>query len=82
MCCGKNRQSTPTPATNQPYPVRPSPQPAPSSPAFQYSGHSGMVVIGPVSGRAYRFAGPGARVEVDPRDGALLASVPNLRRTK
>ena len=81
MCCGKNRQLAQN-TTNQSRPVRPAPQPgAPSSAVFQYNGPSGMVVIGPVSGRAYRFGGPGARVAVDPRDRASLASVPNLRRT-
>jgi len=81
MCCGKNRQLARN-TTNQSRAVRPSlPPVAPSSAVFQYAGHSEMVVIGPVSGRAYRFRGPGARVEVDPRDRASLGSIPNLRRT-
>lgn len=75
MCCGKNRQVARN-TTDQSRPVRPSPTPvAPTSAVFQYRGHSEMVVIGPVSGRAYRFGGPGARVEVDPRDRAFLGSI-------
>jgi hypothetical protein len=40
-----------------------------------------MIMIGPVSGKVYRFDGPGACLEVDPRDRMSLAAVPNLRRT-
>ena len=47
---------------------------------FQYSGATAMVAIGPVSGKRYRFDGPGARVEVDPRDRRFLSNVPNLRQ--
>ncbi len=39
-----------------------------------------MTVIGPISGIRYRFEGPGARLEVDPRDRRSLAAVPNLRQ--
>ena len=75
MCCGKKRQLART-TTSQSSPVRPSPMPvAPFTPAFMYRGHSEMVVIGPVSRRIYRFSGPGARVEVDPRDRAFLGSL-------
>jgi len=38
-----------------------------------------MTVRGPVSGIEYRFASPGARVEVDARDRVLLASIRQLR---
>lgn len=37
-------------------------------------------MIGPVSGRRYRFDRPGAREEIDLRDQPGLASVPNLRQ--
>jgi hypothetical protein len=81
MCCGKNRQLARN-TTNRLQAARPSPTPAASSSTvFQYHGHSKMVVIGPVSGRAYQFGGPGARAEVDPRDRASLSSIPSLRRT-
>jgi hypothetical protein len=46
---------------------------------FEYVGRTGMTVIGGVSGRRYRFDGPGARVAVDPVDRASLAAVPHLR---
>ena len=60
----------------------------PSSPQLQaavwfvYGGKTGMTVVGPVSGRIYRFERPGARVNVDPRDRFLLASIPQLMLVK
>jgi hypothetical protein len=47
---------------------------------FEYSGQVPMIVIGPVSGNRYRFAGAGARTEVDPRDRRSLAGTPRLRQ--
>jgi hypothetical protein len=47
---------------------------------FQYTGRTALTVIGPVSGRRYRFNGPNAVVQVDPRDRESLQSVPRLRR--
>ena len=41
-----------------------------------------MTVVGPVTGKSYRFVGYGARVKVDPRDRLSLSSVPNLRPVK
>ena len=48
--------------------------------AFEYSGATGMTVRGAVTGVSYRFARPGARVLIDPRDVPSLVSVPRLRR--
>jgi hypothetical protein len=47
---------------------------------FEYVGKTALTAIGPVSGRHYRFSRPGAILEVDPRDSASLAAVPNLRK--
>jgi hypothetical protein len=51
---------------------------APQAVHFKYLGASAITVIGPVSGRAYRFFGAGARAAVDPRDAPSLATVPHL----
>jgi hypothetical protein len=48
--------------------------------SFEYVGKTALTAIGPVSGGHYRFSHPGAIVEVDPRDIASLATVPNLRK--
>ncbi|GGF23681.1 hypothetical protein GCM10011611_32220 [Aliidongia dinghuensis] len=48
--------------------------------AFVYIGNTALSVQGPVSGKAYRFDRPGARLEVDPRDRILLASLRQLRQ--
>ncbi len=50
-----------------------------STPLFEYVGSTSLTVIGPVSGRTYRFARPLARQLVDPRDRAALAAMPQLR---
>lgn len=47
---------------------------------FLCVGQRAITVIGPVSRHQYRFAGPGARVAVDPRDAPSVDGVPNLRR--
>lgn len=50
--------------------------------SFVYGGRTGMTVVGPVSGRVYRFDRPGAQISVDPRDKFLLATIPNLMLVK
>jgi hypothetical protein len=47
---------------------------------FRYVGPTAMTVFGPVTRHQYRFAGPGARVAVDPRDARAIDAVRNLRR--
>lgn len=80
MCCGRP-SSNPHPS----YPNRPAPmargrQPPATSVAFEYTGPTSMTVRGAATGASYRFAGPGARVAVDPRDAPSLLAVPRLRR--
>jgi hypothetical protein len=47
---------------------------------YEYTGTTAMTVAAPVSGSKYRFAAPGAKVQVDLRDIAAMAGLPNLRR--
>jgi hypothetical protein len=49
---------------------------------FKYLGLTGMTVIGPGTGKRYRFNGPGSTVEVDLRDRPSLAALPQLRQMK
>jgi hypothetical protein len=84
-CCGKMREQfrvQSAGASRLGPPARPHPQVGPPPPrvVFQYSGATAMVAIGPVSGKRYRFDGPGSRVEVDPRDRRFLANVAELRQ--
>ena len=70
-CCGKRRSSV---ARGQA---------APASRAtilFEYVGRATLAVVGPATRTAYRFDRPGARVLVDLRDRASLASIPVLRQ--
>jgi hypothetical protein len=39
-----------------------------------------MTVAGRMSGARYRFAAPGAKLQVDMRDAPSMAALPNLRR--
>jgi len=50
------------------------------APQFEYVGKTALTVVSPISGRHYRFAQPGARLEADIRDRSWLAFVPQLRR--
>ena len=87
-CCGKKRTQArretqtgraPEPAekaVSQPNPVRD------SAPRFQYLGKTGLTVIGPRTGRRYRFDRPGAVVTVDPRDWRSLAAVSVLKQVR
>jgi hypothetical protein len=73
MCCGRNRQVAP----GGPAPLRAA---APAGAAFEYVGNTALTVVSPLTGRQYRFAKPGARVEVDARDRSWVSFVPHLRR--
>jgi hypothetical protein len=47
---------------------------------FEYTGQTGLTVVGPYSRRRYRFPQAGAQLEVDGRDAPSLSAVPGLRR--
>jgi hypothetical protein len=85
-CCGKKRQQLRQTARAQ-RPAKPAEtttsQPPPEHdplPHFRYMGKTGLTVIGPRTGKRYRFDHPGAVVAIDPQDGRALASVSVLRR--
>jgi hypothetical protein len=70
-CCGKARsQAINTPAA----------PPRAAMVLFEYTGRTGLTIIGPGTRTSYRFDRPGARAMVDARDRASLASVPVLRQ--
>lgn len=81
-CCGRTTRF-PLSAPNPAAPLhgnrsrRDLPQGATS---FEYVGKTAFTVVGPATGRAYRFDRTGARLVVDPRDVARLRAVPKLRR--
>jgi len=84
-CCGKKREEIRSAIqfrpVSQPIRRRDFKPALPAHPGvvFEYIGKTALTAIGPVSGRHYRFSRPGAVLEVDPRDSAPLAAVPNLR---
>ena len=71
MCCGDKRAQ-----------LKPSPYPAEGAEAvyFQYTGRTGMTVIGRETRSKYRFDTSGTIVAVDARDQHAMSFVPNLRR--
>ena len=79
-CCGNNRR--PLPVENQDTPRVTFTPPAPTFQYFEYVGNTALTAVGNVTGHRYRFAGPGAAVEVDSRDAPSMAGVPNVRRVK
>lgn len=80
-CCGNKRSASRHYAgsgalpTDGPF----TPRVAPDVP-FEYTGASGLTVTGTVTGRRYRFNGPGEIQAVDYRDAGGMASVPVLRK--
>ncbi len=49
---------------------------------FQYTGATGLTVIGPMTSKRYRFDAPGAIVAVELADRASIATVPQLRQVR
>ena len=76
-CCGQRRAM----AAGSGRAIEPTrPRPVSRAVLYEYTGSTGMTVSGPVSGLKYRFAGPGSKLQIDSRDVASLAGLPNLRR--
>ena len=71
-CCGDKR--------TQLYQASQVPAETNTSVYFQYTGKTGMTVIGRETRRRYRFDKPGAVIAVDAKDKAALVFVPNLRQ--
>lgn len=55
-------------------------RPISHSALYEYTGATGMSVTGSGSGTRYRFSHPGSKLQIDPRDIAAMAGLPNLRR--
>jgi hypothetical protein len=49
---------------------------------FEYTGKTALTVVGPVTGKRYRFGAPGAVAVVDQMDRIALSAVPNLRQVR
>ena len=88
MCCGKKRteiaqmpEAKPIPKLEE-QPVTPRPSESDVLIYFQYIGATGLTLLGPMSGKRYRFESPGALVTVDPRDKRALAGVSVLRQVR
>jgi hypothetical protein len=77
-CCGQRRGQITTGGTIAAAAKRP--QPNARVALYEYTGMTAMTVTGRFSGSQYRFAAPGAKVQVSLRDVALMSGLPNLRR--
>ncbi len=86
-CCGKTRSefksvSRTTPGVSMVPPSLPRVEGTGTPVRFEYQGRTGLSVRGPITGRSYRFNGPGEQVAVDTRDAPSLRAVPNLRAVR
>jgi len=81
-CCGKARAIAAAAVGSRPGDASAAPAPPLSVVMFELVGRGPATVVGPVSGRRYRFMGPGDRVRVDPRDRPALAARGDLRRVR
>jgi hypothetical protein len=70
MCCGRTRHIAASPRHESS---------RRDGEIFTYLGRTALTVTGPATGLVYRFAAPGTRVRVDPRDAMALRRVPVLR---
>lgn len=80
-CCGNGSNGS-RPAGPPLHKGAASPAPLPYSQTgvcFEYVGATALTVIGPISGRRYRFQHPRARVMVHPADRYALATIAQLR---
>lgn len=77
-CCGQRRALAS--GNGRAVEANRSPGPIPRAALYEYTGTTGMTVLGPVSGLKYRFGQPGAKVQIDSRDVFAMAGLPNLRR--
>lgn len=79
-CCGQKRDElraeSPEPAHAMAAPDSPMMQPGIY---FEYTGETGLTVIGPVTQYTYRFSGKGDRQMIDQRDAGSMAAAPVLR---
>lgn len=79
-CCGQGARTASMPVTPSGPPATIGlPHPPPPTARMEYTGARALSAVGPVTGTRYRFGGPGARVAVDRRDLAGLATIPWLR---
>jgi hypothetical protein len=47
---------------------------------FEYTGRTSLTARGAVSGKYYRFEGPGSQVIIDPKDKPSIRQVPHLKQ--
>jgi hypothetical protein len=77
-CCGQGRSRVAMNGRAAESPRRT--RPVSSVVLYEYTGATGMTVVGGISGARYRFDQPGAKVQIDRRDVSSVAGLPNLRR--
>jgi hypothetical protein len=60
--------------------IQTAPQKTGPGTVFIYTGQSALTTTGSVTGKRYRFNGPGDKQLIDYRDAASMMSVPVLKR--
>jgi hypothetical protein len=81
-CCGHQREALRSGVSPPALPPLPLQGQTRISVHFRYVGNTALTIHGPVSGKSYRFAAPGAEMEVDGRDASGFNTVPVLERLR
>jgi hypothetical protein len=81
-CCGNRYAGFQARSARSDPPSRSPSSGAPIDPTFEYVGGTSLTVIGPVTGRRYRFERTGAQHVVSRHDAASLLYIPNLRQIR
>ena len=79
-CCGSRRAQIQTLSAPPRADGRQSQPGAALTIRFEYTGATGLTVVGPATGKRYRFDNHGSRAAIDLRDAPSMAAVPHLRR--
>jgi hypothetical protein len=84
MCCGQKRNNYVQQNHTAQQPIVNSDIPRKMWPdvTFEYTGETGLTVIGSITRQRYRFNGKGDRQIVDYRDASSIMAVPSLQKVK
>jgi hypothetical protein len=81
-CCGRSTTAGAARVSTRGAPSRLAASVVPLAAYFRCTGQSTVTVVGPVSGKMYRFPSSGQIVAVDARDTMSLSRVPYLQNVR
>jgi hypothetical protein len=81
-CCGRSTTAGVARGSTGAGPSRLAASIAPLAAYFRCTGQSTVTIVGPVSGKMYRFPSSGQIVAVDARDAMSLSRVPHIQTVR